>query len=52
MLARAYIRAARTYVDPFDRICLGLGKTATTDLKEAFLVYQIPHYSLRKRALY
>lgn len=29
------------YVDPFDRICLGLGKSATTDLKEAFLVYQI-----------
>ena len=25
MLARAYIRAARTYVDPFDRICHGLG---------------------------
>ena len=24
MLARAYIRAARTYVDPFDRICHGL----------------------------
>ena len=23
MLARAYIRAARTYVDPFDRICQG-----------------------------
>ena len=38
MLARAYIREARTYVDPFDRICLGLGKTATTDLDRAFLV--------------
>ena len=33
-----------TYVDPFDRICLGLGKPATTDLKEAFLVYQIPSH--------
>ena len=38
MLARAYIRAARTYVDPFDRICHGLRSLlapATTDPKEA-----------------
>lgn len=37
MLARAYIRAARTYVDPFDRICHGLRSLlapATTDPKE------------------
>ena len=39
MLARAYIRAARIYVDPFDRVCLGLRNarsvSATTDPKEA-----------------
>ena len=37
MLARAYIRAARTYVDPFDRICHGLRSLlapATTDPNE------------------
>ena len=37
MLARAYILAARTYVDPFDRICHGLrslAASATTDPKE------------------
>lgn len=52
MIASGNQYAPIAYVDPFGRICLGLGKTATTDLKEAFLVYQIPHYSLRKRALY
>lgn len=32
------VSLVETYVDPFDRICHGLGKPATTDLKEAILV--------------
>ncbi len=46
-------RKGAAYVDPFDRICHGLGlykQPATTDSKEVSPVYQMCRKAIRKRA--